>query len=450
MFTAVVGVAISAGLLQNAAAALGALAGHLDDQGLGKRTLRIARTGQEAAEAAGLDDHLLAAHVAHLVGQLVRHLDALAVQILLRLVQLRLEASIELPQQILPVLLALFYLVQIFLHPSGERRVDHVMELVLHQPGDHFAQRRRTQGAPFLDHILPGEDDGHGGGVGGGTADALFFQGLDEGGLGVPSGGLGEVLLLVRVCQLYGLALAQIGQGGADGRFALLLGLHVHRGEACKFQAGVGGAEQMGGGGDVDGHAVIPGVCHLAGDEPAPDELVQLVLLRCQALAHGVRVQVHVSGTDGLVGVLSAGLGLEGAGGLRIELGAVVVDDIGLGRLQRIVREPQGVGTHIGDKTNGALTGDVDALVELLGDGHGAAGSHVQLPAGLLLEGGGGEGGRRLALLLRPADAGDHKGIGLDVLQDGVHLLLIGKLRLLLALPVVMSLEPAGQGGDAV
>ena len=258
------------------------------------------------------------------------------------------------------------------------------------------------------------------------------------------------MLLLVGIGQLHRLALAQVGQGGANGGLALLLGLHIHGGEAGEFQAGVGGTEQMGGSGDINGHAVVSGVGHLTGDEPAPDELVQLVLLRRQTLAHSVRVQVHIRGTDGLVGVLSAGLGLEGAGGLRIKFRAIVVDDIGLGSLQRIVREPQGVGTHIGDKTDCALTGDVDALVELLGDGHGAAGSHVQLPAGLLLEGGGGEGGRRLALLFRPADAGDHKGVGLDVLQDGVHLLLIGKLLFLFALPVVVRLEPAGQGGDAV
>ena len=156
MLAAVVGVAVPAGLFQDAAAALGALAGHLDDQGLGKRTLRVTRTGQEAAEPAGLDDHLLAAHVAHLVGQLVRHLDALAVQVLFRLIQLRLEPGIELPQQVLPVLFARFYLVQIFLHPSGKGGVNHIVELVLHQPRHHLAQGGGTQGAPFLDHILPG------------------------------------------------------------------------------------------------------------------------------------------------------------------------------------------------------------------------------------------------------------------------------------------------------
>ena len=91
----------------------------------------------------------------------------------------------------------------------------------------------------------------------------------------------------------------------------------------------MGGTEQMGGSGDINGHAVVSGVGHLTGDEPAPDELVQLVLLRRQTLAHSVRVQVHIRGTDGLVGVLSAGLGLEGAGGLRIKFRAIVVDDIG-------------------------------------------------------------------------------------------------------------------------
>ena len=54
--------------------------------------------------------------------------------------------------------------------------------------------------------------------------------------------------LLVGIGQLYGLALAQVGQGGADGGLALLvLALHIHGGEAGEFQAGVGGTEQMGG-----------------------------------------------------------------------------------------------------------------------------------------------------------------------------------------------------------
>ena len=73
------------------------------------------------------------------------------------------------------------------------------------------------------------------------------------------AGRLGEVLLLVGIGQLHRLALAQVGQGGANGGLALLLGLHIHGGEAGEFQAGVGGTEQMGGSGDINGHAVVYG-----------------------------------------------------------------------------------------------------------------------------------------------------------------------------------------------
>ena len=46
--------------------------------------------------------------------------------------------------------------------------------------------------------------------------------------------------------------------------------------------------------------------------------------------------------------------------------------------------EPQGVGTHISDKAHGALALNVNALVKLLGDGHGAPGGHGEFPGGLL------------------------------------------------------------------
>ena len=73
-------------------------------------------------------------------------------------------------------------------------------------------------------------------------------------------GRLGEVLLLVGIGQLHGLALAQVGQGGANcGLVLLVLALHIHGGEAGEFQAGVGGTEQMGARGDINGHAVVYG-----------------------------------------------------------------------------------------------------------------------------------------------------------------------------------------------
>ena len=54
VLAAVVGVSPLGGLFEDLAAALGALAGHLDDDGLGVVALRPAGAGQEAAEPAGL------------------------------------------------------------------------------------------------------------------------------------------------------------------------------------------------------------------------------------------------------------------------------------------------------------------------------------------------------------------------------------------------------------
>src|SRR5699024_8747363 len=75
-------------------------------------------------------------------------------------------------------------------------------------------------------------------------------------------------------------------------------------------------------------------------------------------------------------------------------------------------------------------------------DGHGPPGGHVQLPAGLLLKGGGGEGGRGGALLVLTLHALDGEG---GVLNGGdllVNLLLGVQLPLLSVLPVV----PGGKG----
>ena len=175
MLAAVVGVTVAAGLLQNAAAALGTLAGHLDDQRFCEGALRIAGAGQEPSEPSGFDDHLLAADVADLIGKLVGNLDPLAVQVLFRLLQLSVESLIETVEHILPVLLARLHCVQVFLHFGGESGVHHVLELILHEPSDHFAQGGGAKGASLFHHIFPGQNGGHGGGIGGGAADALFL-----------------------------------------------------------------------------------------------------------------------------------------------------------------------------------------------------------------------------------------------------------------------------------
>ena len=220
-----------------------------------------------------------------------------------------------------------------------------------------------------------------------GRADALLLQGPDEGGLGVAGGGLGEVLLLLGALQLQGLPLLQVGEGGLGGLLLVVPALLVHSGEAGELQLRPAGPEGVAGGLGLDGDAVVHGGGHLTGQETAPDQLVEAELLGGQVLLDVLGHQVHVGGPDGLVGVLGVALGLVVPGLGGIILFSVAALNKALGGGDGLLGQPQGVGTHVGNEAHGALAGDVHALVQLLGNGHGAGGGHVQLPGGLLLEG---------------------------------------------------------------
>ena len=140
--------------------------------------------------------------------------------------------------------------------------------------------------------------------------------------------------------------------------------------------------------------------------------------------------------------VLCARLGLIGTGGCgHIFLAVGTLDVLG-SPCARLIRYAQRVGTHVGDKAHGALAGDLHALVELLRDHHRAARGHVELPRSLLLEGRGDEGRRGRALLFGFFDARDRECAGLQLVQNGLHILLAGKLALL-RVAVVMGRKAA-------
>ena len=295
------------------------------------------------------------------------------------------EGDVELADQILPFHLTGLHVVQLLLHAGGELHVHDVREALAHQVVDHAAQRRETQVLALLDDILAVENGGDGGRIGGGAADAVFLHSADEGGVRIARRRLGEVL---EGCKAGGRDLLALGQR-RKGRFLLLLvvvaALLVDGGVAGEFQVAGGTAQGVVAGGDLHGDAVVDGVGHLAGQKAAPDQAVEPVLLLRQVGLHPLRRQGRVGGADGFVGVLRAGLGLVDTGRGGVIGRAVAGVDQLLGLRLRLVGDAQGVGTHVGDQTHGALAGDVHALIELLGDGHGAAGRHVQLAGCLLL-----------------------------------------------------------------
>src|SRR6266852_8326467 len=66
---------------------------------------------------------------------------------------------------------------------------------------------------------------------------------------------------------------------------------------------------------------------HAAGDETAPDELVELELVRAQVFADRVRRAVDVRRPDRLVGVLGAWACLPGSGTADVLLDALLIDE---------------------------------------------------------------------------------------------------------------------------
>ena len=332
-----VGLFAHTGALHQTAPALGAPAGHLHHQRLGEGALRPAGAGQKPPEPAHLHHHFPAAQVAHLVGLLVGHLDALPVQLGLRLFQLRVETGVELAQHLLPLGLPRLHLVQAALHLGGEVGVHDVREFLLHQSRDHLAQGGGAQVFALLHHVLPIGDGGDGGGVGGRTAHPLLLQGLDQGGLGEPGRGLGEVLAGGQAVELQGLPLLQVGQGRLGRLLVLVPALLVNSRKAVELHRGMAGPKAVARRFRFDGDAVVHRPRHLAGQKTAPDQLVQPVLVGGEALFQVLRSQGHVGGPDGLMGVLGGALGLEPAGLFRIVLLAVAALDESPGRRQRLL-----------------------------------------------------------------------------------------------------------------
>ena len=106
-------------------------------------------------------------------------------------------------------------------------------ELLQHQAVHGPAQQGGLELLLLPLHIAAVDDGGDDGGVGGGTADAVLFQRLDEGGFGVAGGGLGELLLALQLPQLEHLTLLE-GRKAGLLLFLLVGGLFVQGGETVE------------------------------------------------------------------------------------------------------------------------------------------------------------------------------------------------------------------------
>ncbi len=364
-----------------------------------------------------------------------------ALQGLLRLFKRFVEPAVKLTQHALPRRFAFLDLVKIGFHVRREFHIHDVGEALLHQTVDGLAQRRGPEVFALLHDILTRRDGGDGGRVGGRAANALFLQRTDERGFGIARGGRGEVLLALEIAAGKTLPFLQRRQRLFAAGLLLILILLVHSGVAGEFDGRVRSAEGIALTRKRDGDVVINGVRHLAGREASPDQPVQAVLLARETFAHAIGRKAGDTGANGFVRILRVGAGFEAAGLTVIKLLAVMLLDERPGRRQRILRQTQRVGTHIGDKAHGALTLDVHAFIQLLGDGHGAPRRHTKAARSLLLKRGGDERRRRAALLGPVLDGLHLEGLALDGLDDRFDLLLVFQFLFLLALAMELRRE---------
>src|SRR6185295_8943882 len=403
--------------------------------GLGRRlldvagvlALRIVTAGDERAEASEAHQQPRAALGTGLVER-----DALALDVghlHARRLQVPRELLIEFRHRPLPPEPALLDLVELLLQGGRVTFVQDVVEALLEHAVDQPAQGRGTE-APLhpVDVVAIGEH-GEDGGVGRGPADAVLLQRLDQGGLAVLRRRLSEVLLRKELHQLERLALAQRRQHGAFavGLLARVLvrGLAVDRQEAGALQHLARGAEHVAAVLDVHLGHVEDGGLHLRGDEAVPDQLVELPLVLFEETPDRLRRQVEAGGADRLVGVLRSGLRRIDVRLCGQGVRAVGGGDVLAPAHERLLGHAGRVGAHVGDETGRAAVADLAPFVEPLGEGHGALDGEAVPPRRFLLQAAGDERRRRTLPRLLALHLGDDEAAAFQIADDARRLLAV-------------------------
>src|SRR6266566_6256063 len=383
--------------------------------------LRVVGAPDELAVAAQLD--LKPARLPPLLGtegaQLVELLGV-PLEGILGFLEGALERTVELLEHLDLAELTLGDVVELLLHVGREVGVDDVREVLDQLVGYHVADVLRSEPSILqtdVSAVLDRRDDRR---VGGRTPDPELLELLHERSLGVTRRRLCEVLLrqdLEHAKELLGREHRQRGLCVLVRLVVAPLPVELQEPVERERLAGssepvaglpaamtVGGCERL----DIDPHLVEPRVGHLRRDGPLPDQGVEPELIAIERRRDTLRRPEHARGADRLVGFLRvAGPGLVPARlGQRVVPAVVLLDEL-CDLAERRVSDRHGVRPHVGDQAGRSLAGQVEPLVEPLGERHGLAGAEPELASGFLLERRGRERRRRRALpllLLHPDD----------------------------------------------
>ncbi|VTR68200.1 hypothetical protein DESC_70040 [Desulfosarcina cetonica] len=394
----------------------------------GISAFRVSRTGQKMSVFAHFDVQFML--FAQGAGQAGGQSDALdAEHAFPGLVQFPAEGTVKLLEQCQGFHFGLLDAVQVVFQARGEFHIQDFGKAGDEQIVDDEAQLRGVKVALEQFHVSLVPDRGKNRGIGAGPADAVLLQFLDQRGFGKARRRLGEML--------FGLD-AQAGQGGplrklgqrlaALVAFGFVVGTLVDGQEPGKFDRGAAGGENVAGGGDGKRLLIDQGLGHLRRHEALPDHRVQGQLVLGKVGFHLFRGMVDRCGSDGLVGILSLVLVFEKT---RLAIGIVLAEllgDQGQGFLGGLVGDARGVGSHVGDQTDGFTRTEIDALVQLLGHHHGFFGGETQLADRFLLQFAGDEGRQGIALGGAFDDLVDHEGGGLQIPEDRLGGGLVGDL----------------------
>ena len=344
----------------------------------------ITRAGKEFSETAGADDHFPSALVAKYVAFDHRDFDPFALQRIFGFLIQRVKILVEVTDGIDPAAFARADLVELLFKSRREFHFHDLVKILHHQIGDHQAERCGFQGFLFAFDIIAAHDIGEDRRVGGRSADSVFVQCFDECRFSVARGRLCEMLIGGEFFQFQNIAVIHFGQ--RDTVFGLFVpSLFVKNGIAVKLYGIAARLEEIIVCRDIHIHGILYASRHHGSDKPLPNQFVKFVLIHGQRASDPVGGQGHIGRADRFVSVLRAAFTFEIPRRRRQIRRAVTGADISACRRARLFGNTQRVGTHVGDQTRRAHTGDLHAFIKLLGDPHGALSRKAEFAGRLLL-----------------------------------------------------------------
>jgi len=209
-----------------------------------------------------------------------------------RFLDKRNEVAPKIADELFPVLIMLRYLLELVFHLGRKGDVHDRPEILFEHLGDDFAELGRLQSLAFLDGVVSALNLIHDSHIGRGAADAETLKFFDKRSFCKSRRRFRERLVGHHIDEGERHVGFEMGQGF---RFIFVFGsiflLFINSEEAVELDGRASRAEDdVFVGFDIGRDGIINGGIHLRGDEAAPDEEIELILVDRQVLADPFRI----------------------------------------------------------------------------------------------------------------------------------------------------------------